>query len=142
MQEKKKDDTISRQAAIEALTENKEMINAALDSLTLDFNKRRNQEQRRGQINEDIETIKDLPSAQPEQRWIPCEEQLPEENGHYIVTVHPDYLVPYSLGVDVLIWHDKKWQYLDVDEFADFPDPIVAWKPLPEPYWEEGEADG
>jgi hypothetical protein len=57
-------DLISRQAAIDALTENKEMINAVLDSLTLDYNTRRNQEQRRGQINEDIEAIKALPSAQ------------------------------------------------------------------------------
>jgi hypothetical protein len=66
-------DTINRQAAIEALTENKEMINAVLDSLTLDYNTRRYQEQRRGQINEDIETIKELPSAQPERKkgkWI------------------------------------------------------------------------
>lgn len=59
------DDLISRKAAINALTENKEMINAVLDSLTLDYNMRRNQEQRRGQINEDIETIKDLLSVQP-----------------------------------------------------------------------------
>ena len=59
-------DLISRQTAIGALTENKEMINTVLDSLTLDYNTRRNEEQRRGQINEDIETIKALPSAQPE----------------------------------------------------------------------------
>lgn len=67
------DDLISRKAAIDALTDNKEMINAVLDSLTLDYNTRRNQEQRRGQINDDIETIKELPSAQPERkkgRWI------------------------------------------------------------------------
>jgi hypothetical protein len=67
-------DLISRQAAIDELTENKEMINAVLDSLTLDYNTRRNQEQRRGQINEDIETIKALPSAQPE----PTLEQIEE----------------------------------------------------------------
>lgn len=59
-------DTIYRQDAIDALIENKEMINVVLDSLTLDYNTRRNQEQRRGQINEDIETIKALPPAQPE----------------------------------------------------------------------------
>ena len=56
-------DLISRQSAIDALAENKEMINAVLDSLTLDYNTRRNEEQRRGQINEDIETIKALPTA-------------------------------------------------------------------------------
>ena len=57
---------IYRQDAIDELTENKEMINAVLDSLTLDYNTRRDQEQRRGQIIEDIETIKSLPSAQLE----------------------------------------------------------------------------
>lgn len=57
---------IDREAAIDELEENKEMINSVLDSLTLDYNARRNQEQRRGQINEDIETIKALPSAQPD----------------------------------------------------------------------------
>lgn len=55
------DDFISRQVVIDALTENKEIINMALDSLTLDYNTRKNLEQRRGQINEDIETIKTLP---------------------------------------------------------------------------------
>ena len=62
------DDLISRREAIDALTENKEMINAVLDSLALDYNTRRNEEQRRGQINEDIETIKALPSAQPKRK--------------------------------------------------------------------------
>ena len=62
------DDLISRNMAINVLIENKEMINAVLDSLTLDYNTRKNQEQRRGQINEDIETIKTLPSAQPEKK--------------------------------------------------------------------------
>ena len=57
------DDLIKRQDAINALIEDKEMINDVLDSLTLDYNMRTNQEQRRGQINEDIDTIKALPSA-------------------------------------------------------------------------------
>lgn len=60
------DDIIYKQDAVDALIENKKMINAVLDSLTLDYNTRRNQEQRRGQINEDIETIKALSPAQPE----------------------------------------------------------------------------
>ena len=67
------DDLISRRAAIEALTEDIEMINAVLDSLTLDYNTRRNEEQRQGQINEDIETNKDLPSVKSERKrgqWI------------------------------------------------------------------------
>jgi len=68
------DDTISRQAAIKALIENKEMINTSLDSLTLDYNTRRNEEQRREQINEDIETIKDLPPAQPEYEPVTAED--------------------------------------------------------------------
>ena len=72
-------DLISRQGAIDELTENKEMINAVLDSLTLDYNARRDQEQRRGQINEDIEMIKALPPAQPE--IIRCEDCM--HNGSF-----------------------------------------------------------
>ena len=64
-------DPISRQAALDTLAENKELINAALDSLTLDYNTRRNLEQRRGQVNEDIEAIKELPPAEPKHgKWI------------------------------------------------------------------------
>ena len=72
------------------------------------------------------------------QDWIPCSKRLPEKEGLYFVTVHPDYIVPDSMHTDSLYWLDGKWWFFDYDaRAAVWPDPIIAWKPLPEPYQEE-----
>jgi len=62
-----------------------------------------------------------LPSAQPEQRWIPCSERLPEERGFYLTTTK-----------DKAVYCD----YWNEDNF-DRTEMVIAWKPLPEPYREE-----
>ena len=73
-----------------------------------------------------------------EQHWIPCSERLPEVTGSYLVTVHPNYIMPGGIHVDMLSWFNGKW-WFDLDgQDAEFPDPIIAWMPLPEPY--EGES--
>lgn len=59
-------DTISRQAAIDEIEYELEMINSALDSITLDFNARERLRQRRGEAREILNSIQQLPSAQPE----------------------------------------------------------------------------
>ena len=130
---------IDRQAAIEALTENKEMINAVLDSLTLDYNTRRYQEQRRGQINEDIETIKELPSAQPERKWIPCSERLPEKPDNYpCCGIYRTYfLVTLKSGCVKSLGYE-----FDSDRWQITGSPVIAWMPLPEPYQAERREDG
>ena len=61
-----KDDTISRQTAIDEIEYELELINSALDSLTLDFNTRERLEQRRDEAREILNSIQQLPSAQPE----------------------------------------------------------------------------
>jgi hypothetical protein len=99
-------DLISRQAAIDELTENKEMINAVLDSLTLDYNTRRNQEQRRGQINEDIETIKALPSAQPE----PTLEQIEEYCHKRCLSIVDNALLHKYAQAEIIRCKDCKYQ--------------------------------
>lgn len=80
-----------------------------------------------------------LPHAQPEQRWIPCKERLPEIGDTYIVT---------GIQKDP---HEKEWHYfVDVaSNYGDYIDDywdtfndwiegqethIVAWKRLPKPY--------
>ena len=62
--------------------------------------------------------IKDLPSAQPEQRWIPCGERLPEERGFYLTTTK-----------DKAVYCD----YWNEDNF-DRTEMVIAWMPLPEAY--------
>ena len=68
--------------------------------------------------------LAELPSAQPEQRWIPCSERLPEKCGEYLVTRE-------ARGV---------YRYLDIVKKTNISgqiaSDIIAWMPLPEPYWE------
>lgn len=65
-------DTISRQAAIDAILHNQEVYsnnfgNDPIDKYTIAI------------IDNDAQTIAQLPSAQPEQQWIPVTERLPED---------------------------------------------------------------
>lgn len=62
------DDLISRQAAIDEIEYELEMINSALYSITLDFNARERLRQRRGEAREILNSIQQLPSVQPEQK--------------------------------------------------------------------------
>ena len=72
-------------------------------------------------IKEEIEA---LPSAQPEQRWIPVSERLPEHNGRYLVTntAWGRYTVDWNL------WMDGEWLY---------PGNPIAWMPGPKAYQED-----
>lgn len=84
--------------------------------------------------------IDDAPTVEPEPHWIPVTERLPEKEGWYFATVHPDYIVPDSRHTDSLYWLDGKWWFYDYDaRMAVWIDPIIAWMPLPEPYTEKGE---
>lgn len=92
------DDLISRQQAIDALYNVDE------------YNSR------------SVTAIKNLPSIQPEQRWIPVTERLPEKSGYYLATV------------------DIGWKIVDVIYFNNgsgflMANTVKAWKPTPEPYY-------
>ena len=77
---------------------------------------------------------KKTPSAQPEQRWIPCSERLPEESGRYLVTntqwgtYHVDWNI-YYVNVE---GHCDGWLW---------EQGCIAWMPLPEPYRGERTED-
>jgi hypothetical protein len=88
-------------------------------------------------------------SAQPEQRWIPCSERLPEENGRYLVTRglkacdslwNRVYILNYS---DLMgLKKEKIWWSGNVGK-SDFErhDNVLAWMPLPEPYKESEDKE-
>ena len=102
------DDLISRQAAIDAV-ENCEP-------------------------GEELFMIKNLPSAQPEQRWIPCSERLPEKaDGQYWVCTDTEYQCQcrwtdnaYGLGSN----GEWAWKIFDIPQYSH----VIAWMPLPEAY--------
>ena len=91
------------------------------------------------------ERIKSLPSAQPEQRWIPCSEMLPEAPGfvnctcHSLIDNREDWVVetfymphpsgsPYSDWGNIPMLNDGKCE-------------VVAWmyRNIPDPYKAESE---
>ena len=107
-----------------------------------------------------------LPSAQPEQRWIPCSERLPEDTA--IVTVETkmfkhkyvceaEWVPRWSKKAEYDNWEDCSEYNEDEDEyyvlegwyervhnwdeysFVGIEDEVIAWMPLPEPYRKDGD---
>lgn len=87
------------------------------------------------------EYIKQLPSAEPEPKWIPCSERLPEEDGQYLITVKYKHVDGYD---DVYAehgdWDNGKWDMFNFGHCGEV-EGILAWMPLPEPY-KGGEQNG
>lgn len=80
--------------------------------------------------------VLDAPTIEPEQRWVPCEERLPEDYTDVLVWFeyfrYGDYnclYQTYGIGDYIanygwMINHETGWHKLRV----------IAWMPLPEPY--------
>ena len=106
-------DTISRQAAIDAIEESRwERFTRgdyfqvfAVDAL-----------------EEATLIIKSIPSAQQEQRWIPVSQRLPEKGQTCLVCDEGVIAIDKYLGIG----NPLNWDWYDRD--------YEAWMPLPEPY--------
>ena len=113
-------DLISRQAAIDAICK----VCANGDDYTACRDR-----DIKSRWCDNITALRDLPSAQPEQRWIPCGERLPEVEELVLVTDDSGGIKT----VDV----DRCGQYENSNErFWYYMQNAVAWMPLPEPYAE------
>lgn len=81
--------------------------------------------------NEVYQAMNDVPSAEPERKWIPVTEALPINDVDVIVSVLDDSGdTPYrftSVG-----WCTPNGQYWVVDNEMCYG--VIAWQPLPEPW--------
>lgn len=86
--------------------------------------------------------------TQPEQKWIPVSERLPDERKDCIVTFKDGYVdtmcyAPDLYRVDEYDFYAKKgkagWYDYDSEWGYYSRDDVVAWMPLPEPYDAESE---
>ena len=125
-------DLIDRQAAIDALQKE---INKGIPPFNDVF----------GSIRAGVRLarniIEDLPSAQPEQRWIPCGERLPEDDVYVLISKRPNLLSGKKWCVTIAGRFKGArnnlvgWRDIGFGELQD--DEILAWMPLPAPYRED-----
>ena len=90
--------------------------------------------------NEALEILERLPSAQPEQRWIPCNERMPETTGYYLIQhsrriCQDEMAVAFYSVEEAELDKNYTWEF---KPFADLKE-VIAWMPLPKPYKEETE---
>ena len=111
------DDLISRQAAIDAINKAFERVFAWDGTSPLGD-----------------KVLESLPSAQPEQRWIPCSERLPEMGSTVLMQNTGGWMFVATYAVTP---KRKYWAVLEHDYALD---EAIAWMPLPEPYKAEREA--
>ena len=79
------------------------------------------------------EMVKVMPSAEPEQRWIPVTEALPEEEKKsYWICTDTGYQCKCRWTNNTYgIYESNKWEWsiFDIPQYTK----VVAWMPLPEP---------
>lgn len=112
------DDLISRQAAIDA-------VDDALKGVFVEHQ----------DIAEKI--IDKLPSEQPEPKWIPVEDELPEKGKRVLVTIPLVNGYPWvrTAWYGTPMFENKICFYESDSEWGDCEiSGVTAWMPLPQPY--------
>ena len=72
--------------------------------------------------------------ALKQNRWIPCSERLPEENGQYLIAVKYVHVDGYDdIYAEHGDWADGKWDMFCFGHCGKV-ESILAWMPLPKPW--------
>lgn len=126
-------DLISRQDAIKEVSKYVHSVDMIIGNGTLSM---------AGCMDVAEEILEGLPSMESEPKWILCSEELPEENGQYLITIkykhfNDSYEDVYTEHGE---WLDGKWDMFCFGHCGEAED-IIAWLPLPEPLYKE-EQDG
>ena len=89
-----------------------------------------------------IKQLEKLPSAQPERRWIPCSERLPETDKFVLVSLSGRYKnIGFEHSCEIADYADGEW-FINAYPFmmAETANYLIeAWMPLPELYKGETE---
>ena len=99
----------------------------------------------RGIFAECEKNLSELPSAQSEQRWIPCSKRLPKV-GTYVLVSKKSLCFRSNLP-NVCTAHRSRDPRSGKEEWNDMlfgkldDDDVLAWMPLPEPYRAERKTD-
>lgn len=90
--------------------------------------------------------MNEVPSAQPERRWIPCSERMPDEDycssrgvqhSEPVLVTVVNHENDEDIFVDTACTADGEWQLRDDNPLAPEWCEVVAWMPLPKPYESE-----
>ena len=71
-----------------------------------------------------------------DQRWIPCDERLPDQYGNYLIS----YKTDDEIDIGTIDPKDKRWSACDANGFYWVDNKgldVTAWMPMLEPYMEE-----
>ena len=119
-------DLISRQAAIE-------VIYRALKTPAPDYRK----DPFHDSMGLALAMAQSIPSAQPQQRWIPCSKRLPDIGEHHVSEPCLVYCDNGAYGFAELeenIFGQVGWNCERDDDYHEPLGTVIAWQPLPEPY--------
>ena len=134
------DDLISRQAAIDAIIEDKICDDSLKIMIVLGEGDKA--ETLNMTCDRHAKMLMSLPSAQPERRWIPCSERLPETDEFVLVSLSGRYKnIGFEHSCEIADYADGEW-FINAYPFmmAETANYLIeAWMPLPELYKGETE---